>query len=206
MAEVVIPEGFGLATLIWSLSGHSNPITVTCGYEDTTLGGDAGVAAQDIKDTFTASGALCDADLMSTLWTFEGVDVKEMIGGVLVGASSAGPAVVGTAASVNIPSINTSMLIRKRTIRIGRQFRGRMYFPCLALFENNVNYLGVIDNAVWNTFATALDVVSTTWLASDHTRPRILHAPPKAGATPPPTDIVSFTLETQVATQRRRMR
>lgn len=204
MSEVVIPGGFGSATLQWAVDGKVNPISCTLGYAFNN--GSGGPTAQDcadfIFDAFTdTSAALCDAAQMNEIFTFLGVQVAQNEGGTMTGAYSSQPAIPGSLTGFNSPVINSTLVVQKRTPRIGRAFRGRMYWPPLAMDETNVDPLGVLGGA----FVTAQSTKFAHALAemADALVPAyLLHS----NADDEPTIVTTFQVASVVGTQRRRIR
>lgn len=206
-AEVVIPEGYGLAKLVWSMTGKANPVTSTCGYSAAISTPDD--CAEAIYYYATTSGSICDPDVMAGSYTFEGVDVVQNVGGDLVGAHFGG--VTGTGGGTSLPPINASLLMSKRTARVGRKFQGRMYLPNTWCGEAAVDAMGNITGAALTEWQGLVDVFAhgiTTpsvlpgFLSGTVPYAVILHTDPAVL----PTAITSFVARPQMATQRRRMR
>lgn len=207
MAEVHIPEGYGLAKLIWTMAGKANPITSTCGYSGAlTPPEDCALAIAQFAYT---SGSICDPDVMAGTYSFDGVEVIQNVGGVLTGAFAEGS--FGAGGGTALPPINASLLMSKRTARIGRQYQGRMYLPNTWLGEASIDAMGNLTGTGPTTFASQVDVFSnglgvspslTGFLTDPATFAVILHTDPALT----PTKITSFVARTQMATQRRRMR
>lgn len=205
--DLVIPPGFGQMTWKWEVQGRVNPISTTMGFtkngDDVTLG--------DLVDNaflqLTGTGAPCNHSGMDTIFTFTEISCVYNNDGVMEGAVSSVDAVVGTVSSADPMIIGNSLIVRKRTGRIGRQFRGRMYFPLMYGGEGNVDYLGNIDPSIVPVLQAKFD---DWWelVTGDETKwiPNILHHPPLEGITPDPTPITSVLVESSVGTQRRRLR
>lgn len=204
MTTLHIPDTCGIATFRWSFAGKVNPVSTAIGYR-VTLGSTTPAEAADVLyDNLTASlGGPCKAAEMLSSWSFIGVDCIQNDGGVLVGGASSGPTVVGAKSSSGGRMImNTSLVVKKRTARIGHQFRGRCYWPVTSMAEGEIDSLGMIDAGSLTTFQADIDtffngvqVDGTVTLVLLHTDPAVVE-----------TDISSMTVESQVGTQRRRMR
>lgn len=101
-----------------------------------------------------------------------------------------------------IPSPQIALLVRKSTGLLGKENRGRMYFPCV-LLEADIDDSG---NCTGTGF-TSLKGDIEDWYTGLGTNPDltggmvIQHA---AGTTPTP--VTSITVESVVATQRRRLK
>jgi hypothetical protein len=97
---------------------------------------------------------------------------------------------------------NVSFLAKKATAFAGKAFRGRMYLPCVVE--------GIVDNngIVGASTITAMNLRLTNLLsnlASALAFPApmvLLHSNPLID----PTTVTSLTMDTMVATQRRRLR
>lgn len=202
MPEVTIPEGYGLLTLKWSFTGKVNPVSTTFGV--STLGGIS--EPQDIVDEFfdDVSGTAdlpCHASNMCAVWTFESVEGVFNVAGTMVGAAAAHGPISGTHSASATPAMNCSMLVRKRSILIGRKYRGRMYWPCLTMDEGVVDPMGNIGESYFDAYNALIQGMSEEILLAESYTPVILHS----DATPP-TNISSLSLQKRIATQRRRMR
>lgn len=197
---VLIPVGYGQASIHWRCEGATSDSVCTFGFNPATL--DPVTDAQAIYDAlYSGSGDLypCNAAAMSTDWTFLGVSVTEMDDtGPLIGEAFS--SVVGTASVSPVP-INSAVLIRKNTASGGRKNRGRMYIPPIRPTESNVDAMGNIESADvtaiqtrWDSFFTALNEVAELPMV-------ILHS-----AADTPTVVTSLSVQSRLATQRRRMR
>lgn len=205
MADVVIPEGYGLAKLTWSMSGKSNPITSTCGYV-------AGLTppedcAEAIYGYATMDGSIADPFAMSTTYTFENVEVIQTVDGVPVGAAFGTP--ITGAFTVALPPVNGSLLVSKKTSRVGRQFQGRFYLPNSHVSETLIDPMGNLDSTSFTGFQSRVDVFALGtgpsdlgFISNTIVNAVILHTDPALT----PTVITSFLPRQQLATQRRRMR
>lgn len=169
----------------------------TFGY-DGDVAEDPFVDAGEIDTIMRATGRPAKpAEYSNTMW-WRGVEVTRMTAtGPIQG--SAPQAIPGTKSAPPVP-VNSSFLLQKQTGRGGRQGRGRCFLPPIWTDESNVSASGVITSfdlgliqALWTNALTDL-------LASD-CPPVLLHAD---GSTPDP--ILSWTVSSVVATQRRRLR
>lgn len=96
-----------------------------------------------------------------------------------------------------------SALIRKQSFRPGRRGRGRMFLPWY-LDETNIGEAGDLSGGQVTTIQTAIDAFFDDIIGNDII-PVILHREGGPGSDAP-TAVESFTVESQVATQRRRQR
>lgn len=106
----------------------------------------------------------------------------------------------GTLATGMLPN-NCAYLIRKNTTLGGRRNRGRMYLP--GVLETNASPSGVLTAASITTAQTAVNLLLVGPLSTGNVdQAALLH---QVGS-PTPTQVVSFDVQSQIATQRRRMR
>lgn len=201
MAEIVIPSGYGNGILRWHLGG-TKEFSCTLGYSVGAPGTQtASDSADELFDAATATGSLCTASTMDQNWVFDGVDTYQNDGGTIHGGSSAGTPVTGThTGNGDKLPVGVTYIAKKRTPRLGRKYRGRMYLPCLNAGSTNVSVTGAIDptkvgqlQSILNNFYTALQASAT--------KPYLLHS----NSDDVPTIITSFVQSDTIATQRRRL-
>lgn len=204
MAEVIIPEGYGLAKLSWLMAGRANPVTTTWGYSAALTPPDE--CALAIYNYCINNGSFSDASFMATTYTFLGVEVQQRVDGDLVGAAEVGS--VAGEFVVALPPINCTLLMSKRTAFVGRKFRGRSYLPNMWCAENLVDQMGNLSPEAVTTWQGIVDVFAEGpgmgepgFLTATAPYAVVLHSD---GTTP--TRITSLTAQGQMATQRRRMR
>lgn len=205
--DLVIPEGFGEATLKWAVEGRLNPISCTIGFTKSNDTDELGDVMDNMFSQLVTAGSLCAPAGMDTIFTFLSVSCIYNNGGVMIGAESTSAAVTGTVSSTDPMIIGNTLIIQKKTGLVGKQFRGRLYFPIMYGGEGNVDYLGNIDSSIVPVLAGKL----ATWVSAFQGEdslwiPNLLHHPPKEGITPVPTPITSLVLTSRVGTQRRRLR
>lgn len=204
MAEVIIPVGYGNASLQWQTTTKPGLITVTLGYSTVGTFIDAEANANAIMTAATSdtpADSIAAPDQMTTAWQFSGVTVYErrVAGPLMRGDSTLSP-VVGTQTSGSAEMVVSAPLrVTKRTQYVGRSYRGRCYAPVTAV-EGEVNAAGELDSAfriasqvAWNRFLANL-------VASD-IDVFLLHADVDIDPTP----ITSFEVQPFVGTQRRRL-
>lgn len=198
---IVIPNGYGLVSYKWLITGRDNPISCGHGYksEDTT---------QESADTLNAniqgSDSLVNADHMNQGMRYIGCVVHQRNSSGDLEAAEATANVVGTVAQ-NMPIINSTMLISTKTALVGSSYRGRMYPPIIGFEESNVDALGNISPSA---FSDVEEYVQGWWdaVSTGGIDPYLLHSYTKSGVLPAPTKITGFLLKGKVATQRRRIR
>lgn len=197
---VSIPNGFALARLIWTAAGDPEPMISTIGLELTPGPTTPFVLASAIRTAWT--GAWAPASL-SNSYTFKGVSVTM---GPQPGTGPTADSLIdsiGTSVSAMLPS-NCAILIRKVTALGGRENRGRMFLPAGYLAEGSVDQNGVIAGATVTSMQAQMNAFQAAVIGSplfDNTV--VLHGTASASA---PTVITDLTVQSKIATQRRRMR
>lgn len=202
---LVVPQDFAsvVQTFIWT--GDPEPMAITYGVGIDTGSPPASVTdlAEDLRDAFdTAMLPSIDGILSmgqtEVSWQDSAPPTPPLIG-VAAGGGSGG----GTAGSV-LPQ-NSAFLVHKRTALGGRGGRGRLYVP--GVDESVCSDLGAITSTWQNTFNTAL----AAWLTAivgivGVTNMVLFHDDGGAYAAETPYQVVSLTLDPNIATQRRRLR
>lgn len=196
-----IPVGFCEATFLFSRQGGTRDAMWTLGLDDslftTDTPYDIATACQVAATVGTNAPYLVNQ--IQTSWTFKGVRVTKM--------QEVGPwtqeyiaPVVGTLVDTAMPP-NTAILVRKLVSAGGRRNRGRFYLPPVYPGEGNVDSGGnIIAGSVtnMNTWYTKL----FTNLVAVNLKPVLFHS--EAPFTP--SVITGFSVQSVVATQRRRLR
>lgn len=192
---LTIPPGFAQVAYEWTLSGDPEPMIVTLGADVSEFNGNFVNAAATYRDRFTS--AFTSAG-MSNEWTFRGVVMR-------VGQDVGPPVIVesrsslnGSNAATHLPN-NCTALVRKQTNRGGRTGRGRMFLPAWCLPEAQVDGRGMLHEDL----LTALQANVDQWLEGLQTV--LLHNDAAPGGVQP-SPITNFIVDSQIATQRRRMR
>lgn len=185
-----IPEGF--ANVLFGFSGAGTVYPMACSF-----GIETDDSVEDIADSIANSIAVSDLD---NIWhagiTLDTIRVKK--GPNETGASGElSQTIPGTAGSPGA-SPNVSMLVRKSTALGGRKGRGRMFFP--PAHEAAVGANGALDSGYLNGSNTVLSAWGANLITAG--MPVVLfHNDATA-----PTAVTSLTMQTPVATQRRRQR
>lgn len=196
---VIIPEGFYQAAYSFTVQGAVKDTVTTLGGSSLDLGSQT---AEEIADVLygivSTSGNVFAANAMTNKWTFQGVTVTLMTGTGPIVASHIEP-YVGTISADNPPS-NCCILVKKNTAAGGRKNRGRMYVPAAVMGESSVDAAGFLGTGVQAAYQTQWDAFKSALDADDQV-PALLHSDATA-----PTEITSFSVESQIATQRRRLR
>lgn len=203
MAEVQIPPKAGNAILHWTNTVTGVSMSSTMGYQLKITGNeDPSLHAQEIMDCAGKVGSICAPASMLGFWTFTGVTTYYNEGPGLVGGISSGAAIVGASAEAG-GAVNEglSIIVRKRTARVGRRQRGRLYLPALDCTATNTGQNGqLLRLAEWNNRANAFLLA---WADdAEDIIPVLLHSDP----LDPPTQVTSMDVAAFVGFQRRRMR
>lgn len=189
---LLIPPGFAQASLRWSLTGDPEVMISTVGIG---VNGPGQTEADDLADAWIASWPAAN---MFSQYTFLGVVLR-------VGQDGGPPIIVeaprsqvGTATGNPLPQ-NCTVLVRKSTSTGGRSGRGRMYLPPYGLSESFVDSKGMIEPA---TVAVLQTAVSAALFGT--VDPVLLHD--EASPVTAPSPLSAVTVDTRIATQRRRLR
>lgn len=195
-----IPAGFLEATFIFRVTGLTRDSTWSLGMDDDSFASHTPVdMATTIRSAFVASGRPYAAANVQTGWTFKGVSVTKMIDtGPLIGQSLSD--IVGTMTGGPVPP-NSSILMNKSTDEGGRRGRGRAFLPPVHIGESGIDQAGFMTaanasaiTAFYDAAAVALNTAGYHWVLFHSSSPFT------------PTPITANPIQTQLATQRRRMR
>lgn len=172
-------------------------MVTTCGYtsigldpeEAATLVWDAGVDASLLSNTANSSS-----------WTQLGVAVTYNDGGDMVLAENPRNIQGSGIGAVTVPP-NCAILVKKVTASGGRKNRGRFFWPPSFLDAGDVTPAGYLESAaVTNHGAKFNEFLAALILGG--VQPVVLHSE----LLDTPTPITSFQMQTQLATQRKRLR
>lgn len=196
---VIIPEDISNVTFIWTSAGAPrNKVTSMGCYGPVGSPSSAQTMADDVYNLFTAASRPGNAAGFINTWFFQGVTVVQTQGGLPVLGSHLVP-ITGSRTGPSTAS-NTALIVKKNTSLGGRANRGRFFVPAAVIDETVVDQNGFLspaatgtEQARWTAFYVALTGAGYV--------PVVLHS----DATTP-TTINSFSVESQVGTQRRRMR
>lgn len=194
---LIIPDGYGQATFHFSLIGSPKSMSWSVGYAYSGAADAPGNASQLYDDSVVGGAPYAPSNYL-TSYTYDQVTTIVNDGGIFylgaAGGSVAGSH-VGAAAAPNV-----ALLFKKVTGIGGRKNQGRFFTPPLHFGEDQIDALGTIDgsnvtavNSTYIQYHTAMETANLM--------PVVLHSDSTA-----PTGIASFTLQTTVATQRRRLR
>lgn len=198
---LVIPPGFGEASIQLRNAGDPEPWYVTFAVDLTEAAGDFAEAAGIVGTAFVNSFLT----QMNEATTLVGVNLR-------VGQDGSDPLSVyvpvgetGTGSSAKLPQ-NCALLVRKATARGGRSGKGRMYIPNV-LPETAVDNVGVIDSATVTAFQDVADELLTQ-LTGDPgpSLPMVLLHNNSLTVDPTPTPVTALVVDSLIATQRRRLR
>jgi len=188
----MIPAGFAQVTFVFSGTALPHGANCVIGVENTTSLS-AAVVADRARQAFITS------DLASEISnTISVTSVKAKLGPDATGPiAEVAASIAGLHTGLAAPP-NCTALLRKNTASGGRMNRGRMYLPGLP--EGQVDAAGTLDT----TFRTNYQADATallTALTAQSISMFLLHA-----TIDPPTLVTSLIVESQAATQRRRLR
>lgn len=191
---------------IWCSNAEQASVN-TLYYEVTAVGGSP-ATDQDFADELD-TGFLSTAlpPMINNLSVYNGVQVQiKRSTGLFVAADATAGTAPGTGGAIALPR-QTAGLTHWRTPFAGRQFRGRSYWPFPSAAADTgdgvptgayVTLVSTIQNAFLNfSSVSAGGRTATVQLV-------MVHRPPKAGLTPPPTPINVVSTGPKWATQRRR--
>ena len=192
---MIIPDGFAQLNFIHTGAGIPTGAQWTLGVGLDDFAGSPSDLAQESEIWILDSNlyALVSASVVMT-------SVLCKYGPNETGPSALEPAnEPGTAAAQMVP--NTSYLIHKNTSLGGHAGRGRCYVPGVP--EEDINLDGVLESGraagITSCFGSILASMTGTGVV-----PVVLHAEDSPLSVP--TAITSFSCDTKVATQRRRLR
>lgn len=203
---VIVPVGFYNCTAVLTVTGSIKEMTVGFGVVDTEGGiDDPSVVAPKIATALLAGtggpvfGPFAGAN-MYIGWRFERVQVDlQTVDGFITAIEDVG--VSGTAGPAgSIAVINTAVLITKTTPLGGRKNKGRMYCPPTEPAESGISAAGQMSDtdrgniqARWNN--------TMAYLEAEELPMCLFHSDGSA-----PTVVTGLTVQSTVATQRRRLR
>lgn len=195
----IIPPGFANLALKHRITGDPEEMVCNLGVDLSSFTG----SGQDVaNEAYGAWAEAMEASLPNTA-SFSGVTAYiGQDGSDPLVFESGGADVPGTSSGSSIPP-NVAVIIRKSTELGGRAGRGRMFFPGVS--EGLITPAGVLDGTLVDQIQGDIEdfVVNLGTLPSGELGPVLLHT---SGSVIPPTPIVSFTVDTLVGSQRRRLR
>lgn len=196
---VIVPEGFYNASFVFACQGLSDEIVTTLGVIGDLLDPPTpNEMAESLRSKWSAATMPFAPGNMTTEYTLLGVRIVKTVGGLPV-LGQAMTAVVGTQSLDSIPA-NCAILVKKNTAEGGRRNRGRMFLPAVALQGSDVLPSGFLATGEQAARQAQLTAVYAS-MVGDEIQPVLFHS--DGGAATP---ITSLSVESQVATQRRRMR
>lgn len=206
------PAGTYLAKLRWKLTGDPEEMISTIGVdiqEDEPHENGALGHAQEIAEDW--AGAF-PAGLLGSNWSFMGVSLWQQLEGAPAPTIAHYDVTINGTGSLSTLPVNCAILVKKRTALGGRHNQGRMFLPAGVVAENDVGQTGMIDSSTLTSRQNALNQFMTNLLnPEEHAGgttsnrrywPVILHNNPAIL----PSVITQLTVDTHIATQRRRLR
>lgn len=200
-----IPEDMGVAKLRWRANGDSQEMISTIGFA-RELGASAYECAIEIGSAWTRNWPAAG---LSNNWTFAGCDVAVgPPGEAEVGMINTNTA--GTGGFATLPT-NCALLITKITAQAGKGGRGRMFIPPGYLSEGEVDANGFLSGpalAGYTANATAFFEEAGSGSSPSILSWMLFHneTGTVGGGGSLPDAITALSVQTQIATQRQRMR
>lgn len=195
---LTLPLGYHSTRLIFRCAGVTDPMGFGVAFGPYLDGNVAADVADIVATTFVSSG-MWSAAGVSTSYTFSTVQDTQMLADGPVTAVQIVDSVGAASATVVTP--NVAVLVRKVTSLGGATNRGRFYLPAWKLTEANVDNAGIIATTALNSIQSQL----TAWLAALVTAGLdmvLLHTDPLETPTP----VTGLSIQSVIATQRRRVR
>ncbi len=215
---VVIPDGFAQANIRLRHTSQQRSAEMTFGLApDPTQTNPVNIANNILAVFVSRISPILDNEVR-----IEGVTVR-------LGQPSGDPAVGSStteasngAGNASTPPPNVAVLVRKLTGLGGRRNRGRMYFPW-GVNEASVSEAGIISagdlaviNTAWEGFRADVAAhadLGPVVILHDSSRYTVTHPTSsqklvtRTTVVPPaPTTVTAFSVDSRVATQRRRLR
>ena len=200
------PAGYDDITWIFTCSGSEKQVTFSHGFR---LAG-AYTSPGDVAELmFVASATAADTPFHGALmlqdWAFEGVSVSHMTGtGPLVGQYL--QHTQGTVSQFSVP-MNCSYLMHKNTASGGRAYRGRNFIPPVHVGEGHIDVAGAIEPSYVGSVQTYMNTLFDAGVAlSGGGNQWFLYHTVHDGVSAGPTEVTSWSVQSKIATQRRRLR
>lgn len=197
-----VPVGYTELTWVFKVNTSPKEMTTSLAVLDISVGGPRSVADMasdgytEMHDTNRpgAPGQMIDEYSLESCVAAFGTSSGDLVAQFVSHSQ-------GTVSDSPITS-NCALLVRKNTALGGRRNRGRFFAPPTLLNEGAVDASGNISSG-------PLASLQTLWtnlfngLASADLEPQLFH---QGAFAPSPTPVTSFTVDSLIATQRRRMR
>ena len=202
-----IPAGFNQCYAKFSLAGHSRQAEITCGFSNGVHTATQMAAAWVFS--LSTGGATLPFNVanMGTHWTlFEVGCLMTPITGPQTNAVL--PQTLTGTATINHPSPNVAVNVKKDTTFAGPRFRGRFSCPPANLAESDITDTGVIGAGPLAGFQSWWSAVYSGLVAGGYL-PFLLHEVSHAdppSAVPAPTAIAAFTVSPLIGTAGSRLR
>lgn len=200
-----VPPGYDDVTWVFTCSGSTKEVTWSCGYKWNSSPPTPAETAEDIYTWSTDTGTSpFKASLMLQDWAFEGVSVSRGTStGPLVGQYFAH--LQGTAGQLSVP-MNSAILMRKNSASGGRAYRGRAFLPPIWVGEAHIDVGGNIEGAYVASVQSYMDNLFERPSSETLGGKWFLYHTILDGVSLGPTELTSWSVQSKIATQRRRLR
>lgn len=152
----------------------------------------------------TSTRPFWPANLLNTFSIVESYALLNSTGGVPTSNSNTTP-IIGTRVAIGMPP-NTSVVVSKTVVPVGRQYRGRMLLPPTYAASSTIDANGIIGATPLGNLQTWVTAMYNS-LVGANLAPVLLHQPPQGGGvTPTPTAISGLVVRSRIGTIRHRIR
>lgn len=195
---LLIPPGYAHAVVQFRQAGDPEPQVCTFGVGPLTNPSNGVAIANNIFGIWKANILVSQTNniTLEQVTVYVGQEDASRIP-----YDSTGVPANGSGTQDALPS-NCAMLVRKRTGVNGRRGRGRFYVPGVA--EGTVDANGIVATATQEAWQERCDVFLTQLSAL--TPMVVLHNAEGASIPIAPTPVTQLTVESKIATQRKRLR
>lgn len=196
----VLPSGYGSWICTWTLDG-STKIFQSVWMVSNESPSTVSVLNTAMRGYWCSAGRPFVAANMFVGYTLASTEAYLNTGGVITYDIVEAP-IVGTKASSLGTPINTSLLVKKNTLIVGRRYQGRFMWPNLYIAEADISQAGIISSTPRATYEDIIDEALTAQIVAGGWLPHLGHSSSEVAPTP----YASITLQPKIGTMRRRIR